>query len=191
MGTLKNFFFFSLFRAAPAAYGSFHMKLNQSCSCWPIPQPQQCGPQAAPVTYTTAHGNTGSLTHWGRPGIKPATSWFLVRFVSTAPQRELQESCFNWILLTLLWQGRWGHHLHHLPQEWVRNSGVPCPTFNQAEVTSYWQVGLGVSAPHLASNDTSSLAGRDRNVFFFFGHACSMWKFPAQGLNLSHSSNNI
>ena len=41
------------------------------------------------LAYTTAHGNTGSLTHWERPGIKPATSWFLVRFVSTAPRREL------------------------------------------------------------------------------------------------------
>jgi len=39
------------------------------------------------VTYTrahgnTAHGNAGSLTHWARPGIGPATSWFLVRFIS-------------------------------------------------------------------------------------------------------------
>ena len=31
--------------------------------------------------YTTAHGNAGSLTHWARPGIKPASSWILVRFV--------------------------------------------------------------------------------------------------------------
>ena len=34
------------------------------------------------------HGNTRSLTHWATPGIEPATSWFLVRFVSTTPQRE-------------------------------------------------------------------------------------------------------
>jgi len=46
----------------------------------PTPQPQQCGIQATSVTYTTAHGNAGSLTHRARPGIKPATSWFLVRF---------------------------------------------------------------------------------------------------------------
>ena len=36
-----------------------------------------------------SHSNTESLTHWVRPGIEPATSWFLVRFVSTAPQQEL------------------------------------------------------------------------------------------------------
>ena len=35
------------------------------------------------------NGNTRSLTHWARPGIKPATSWFLVGFVSTVPWREL------------------------------------------------------------------------------------------------------
>ena len=41
------------------------------------------------VTYTTAHGNARSLTHWVRPGIKPASSWILVGFVTTEPWREL------------------------------------------------------------------------------------------------------
>ena len=35
--------------------------------------------------YTTAHGNTGSLTHLARPGIEPASSWILVRFLSAVP----------------------------------------------------------------------------------------------------------
>ena len=43
------------------------------------------------MTYTTAHGNAGSLTHCVRPGIKPTTSWFLVGFVSVTPQQELQD----------------------------------------------------------------------------------------------------
>ena len=34
------------------------------------------------VTNTTAHGNTGSLTHWVRPGIEDAISWMLVRFAN-------------------------------------------------------------------------------------------------------------
>ena len=38
------------------------------------PQPQQRQIHAASVNYTTAHGNTGSLAHWARPGIEPATS---------------------------------------------------------------------------------------------------------------------
>ena len=36
----------------------------------------------ASVNYTIAHGNTGSLTFWARPGIKPTSSWILVRFVN-------------------------------------------------------------------------------------------------------------
>ena len=56
--------------------------LNQSCSCQPIPQPQYHQIWAASVIYTAACSNAGSLTHWMRPGIKPAflvmdTSWFL------------------------------------------------------------------------------------------------------------------
>ena len=33
---------------------------------------------AASATYTTAHGNGGSLTCWARPGIEPTSSWILV-----------------------------------------------------------------------------------------------------------------
>ena len=32
------------------------------------------------VTYTTAHSNAGSLTHWS-PGTEPASSWILVGFL--------------------------------------------------------------------------------------------------------------
>ena len=31
-----------------------------------LPQPHQCQIQATPATYITAHGNSGSLTHWAR-----------------------------------------------------------------------------------------------------------------------------
>jgi len=51
---------------------------NPSYSCQPMPQPQQCSIQATSATYTTAHGNAGSLTHWARPGIAPTISRFLV-----------------------------------------------------------------------------------------------------------------
>ena len=36
--------------------------------------------------YTTAHSNTGSLTHWVRPGIKAMSSWILVSFVAAEPR---------------------------------------------------------------------------------------------------------
>ena len=47
---------------------------NSSCSHWPIPQPQKHQTQAVSAAYTTAHGNTGSLTHLVRPGLQPASS---------------------------------------------------------------------------------------------------------------------
>ena len=53
-----------------------------------MPQPRQI--RAASATYTTVHGNAGSLlTHWVVPGIEPTTLWFPVGFVSAAPRREL------------------------------------------------------------------------------------------------------
>ena len=57
--------------------------LNRSCTCWSMPYQHQIW--ATSVTYTTAHGNTRSLTHWARPGIKLATSWFLVGFILAVP----------------------------------------------------------------------------------------------------------
>ena len=32
--------------------------------------------------HHTAHSNAGSLAHWTRPGVEPASSWMLVRFVN-------------------------------------------------------------------------------------------------------------
>ena len=63
-----SFLSFFFFKAAPTAYG-----VSQATG--------QIGATAASATSTTAQGNTRSLTHWVRPGIKPATSWFLVGFV--------------------------------------------------------------------------------------------------------------
>ena len=92
----KFAFFFWLFRATPVAYGGSQARgWMWSCSCRPTPEPQQSGIQAESVTYTTAHGNDGSPTHWARLGIDPATSWFLVRFVCTTSWWELQDSLFE------------------------------------------------------------------------------------------------
>ena len=68
--------FFWLFRAAPAAYGSSQARGQIRAT------PQQCGIQAESATYTTAHGNTGSFSHWERPGIEPISSWMPVKFVT-------------------------------------------------------------------------------------------------------------
>ena len=90
-----TFFNFCFFRAAPVAYaGSQARGSNPSCNLQPMPKPQQCQIQATSATYTTAHGNTRSLTHWARPGIEPATSCLLVGFVSPAPRWELRHFFF-------------------------------------------------------------------------------------------------
>ena len=48
----------------------------------PMSQAQEQQFRTASVTYTTAHRNAGSLTHWARPGIKPVSSWILVRSIN-------------------------------------------------------------------------------------------------------------
>ena len=68
-------------------------------------------------TYTTAHGNTGSLTHWARPVIKPTTLWFLVGFFSMVPQGELLGDAFLSTWASLLSPGfRWLISLLHHPE---------------------------------------------------------------------------
>ena len=72
---------FCLFRANPKHMEVPRLGSNLSCGCQPTPQPQPCQIWVSSLTYTTAHSNARSLTHWARPGIEPVTSWFLVRFV--------------------------------------------------------------------------------------------------------------
>ena len=73
-------FCFCVFRVPPSAYGSSQARGQ----IWATAQPQQHQMGAESVTYTPAHGNTGSLIHWARPGIESASSWILIRF------------CFHW-----------------------------------------------------------------------------------------------
>ena len=63
------------------------IQLEQSCSCWPTPQPRQI--QATSATYTPADGNARSLTHRGRPGIKPTSPRILVRLAPPEPRQDL------------------------------------------------------------------------------------------------------
>ena len=100
----------SLFRTALAAHGGSVW----SCSFRPTPPPQLHKIWAMSATYTTAHSNAGSLTHWTRPGIEPETSWFLVGFVFAAPRLELCYSyyfilcCCSFLSRDLLSTGYWG-----------------------------------------------------------------------------------
>ena len=102
------FFFFVLFKAAPTAHGGSQARGLQSHSCQPQPQQRQIW--ASSVTYTTAHGNARSLTHWARPGTEPTTSWFLVGCVSTAPWQGL--TSFSLIPSSPVYREHLPLHLH-------------------------------------------------------------------------------
>ena len=93
-------FFFSL-GPHPRHMSVPRLRSNWSCSCWPTPQPQKQQFWATSSIYTTAHGNTRSLKHWARSGIKPSSSWLLVRFVITEPKWELLDVL---IKLISLWE---------------------------------------------------------------------------------------
>ena len=89
--SLSLFFCFILFFCfAPKANESSQaMGQIRATTAHLTPQPQQHRIQTMSVTYATAHGNNGSLTHWARPGIEPASSCIPVGFVTTEPQQEL------------------------------------------------------------------------------------------------------
>ena len=80
------FFFLSFcpFQGRTRSIWRFQLGFHRSCTCPPMPEPQQCQIWAVSVTHTTAHSNTGSLTH--------SISWLLVRFVSAAAWQELLSS---------------------------------------------------------------------------------------------------
>ena len=79
---LSFFFFFCFLGLYPRDREISRLGIKLELQLPAVPQPQQCGIWATSATYTTAHGNAGSLTHRARAGIEPATSWFLVGFVN-------------------------------------------------------------------------------------------------------------
>ena len=82
LSPLHCFIYFILFWATPVAYGCSWAGGWIGCSYRPIPQPRQHQIQAASMSYPATCSNTGSLTHWVRQGIEPASSWILVRFLT-------------------------------------------------------------------------------------------------------------
>ena len=91
------------FRATLAAYGGSQARGWIEATAAGL-QPQHGQIQATSVTYTTAHDNARSLAHWTRPGIKPASSWILVRFVSAEPWQELRFLFFHYGWFTVFCQ---------------------------------------------------------------------------------------
>ena len=99
LGVCLFVFVFCLLRAMPMAYGSSqargwirataaghsHSHPRSKLHLQPMPQ------------------LTRSLTHRARPGIKPTTSWLLVRFITAKPRQELQGGCFISIIFSPRW----------------------------------------------------------------------------------------
>ena len=91
LGFFPVLFLFCLFMATPMAYGGSQARGRIRAVASGL-----CHSNAR--SNTTAHSNARSLTHCVRPGIEPASSWMLVRFVSAEPRRVL---LFRWFLKPL------------------------------------------------------------------------------------------
>ena len=100
------FFFFCFISAVAATYGGFQARGRTGAIATGLNHSHNHTRSKLHTIYTTAHYNTGNLTHWARPGIKPAWhiyplklhclwySWIPVRFVTVESQQELP-----WVLL--------------------------------------------------------------------------------------------
>ena len=81
-------FFFFLVGAIPAANESSQARGQIRATAVAYITATATPDQAKSATYTRAHGNALFPTHRARPGIEPASSWILVRFISIAPKWE-------------------------------------------------------------------------------------------------------
>ena len=92
-------FFFLLLRAAPVACGDSQARGQIGATAAGLHHSHSnAGPKPC-LRPTTDHGKAGSLTHWARPGMEPATSRFLVGFVSASPQRDLPTWSLTFLIL--------------------------------------------------------------------------------------------
>ena len=90
-------FVFLLFGATPTAHGSFQAKGRIRATSLGLHHSHMWDPSR----ICDLHWNLWqrwSMTYWARPGIEPTSSWILVGFVSTAPQRELPQPTFYYLL---------------------------------------------------------------------------------------------
>ena len=94
--------FFCPFRATPVAYGGSQARSPVGATAANLRR-SHSNAGSKPCLQLTPWLTTtlDSLAHWVSPGMEPATAWFLVRFVSTEPRRELLCVCV-WITENIL-----------------------------------------------------------------------------------------
>ena len=83
------YLFILLFRATPMAYRSSQARgWIRALATGLCHSHSNAGSKLRLWPTTVAHGNTGSLTHGGRPGIELESSWILVWFITAEPWWE-------------------------------------------------------------------------------------------------------
>ena len=90
------FFFFGLFRATLMAYGCPQVRgwIRAELPAYTTATAMQDLSCIWYLYHSSQH--RWILTHWARPGIKPASSWILIGFVTTTePQLELPTNPFT------------------------------------------------------------------------------------------------
>ena len=75
---------------------------------------------AAAVSLSHIHGNTGSLTHWARPGMECASSWILSDSLPLSHKGNSTTAILN-RKKSLLWTSL---RRRHLNKDWKRAGGL-------------------------------------------------------------------
>ena len=100
---------FCLFRATPTSYGGSQARSPIGAVAAGLCHSHSNTGSELSVTYTTAHGNVGSLTHWARPGIRTCvlTDASQIRFHWATTGTSYFIFCFL------------GPHLQHMELPWL------------------------------------------------------------------------
>ena len=76
------FWSFCLFTAKSAAHGGAQVRGPIGTVATGLYHSYSNAGSKGSVTYTTAHANAGSLSHWARPGMETVSSWMLFGFAN-------------------------------------------------------------------------------------------------------------
>ena len=84
------FFFFCLFRITPAGFRNSQARGQIWVTAASLHHSHSN--RGSKMFLRSIPGNAGYFTHWVRLGIKPASLWILIRFITTEPRQEIPGS---------------------------------------------------------------------------------------------------